>query len=41
VIFDELHKMPEWKTFLKGIFDVEGTKPRLLVTGSAKLDASK
>lgn len=39
VIFDELHKMPEWKTFLKGIFDVEGTKPALLVTGSAKLDA--
>jgi uncharacterized protein len=41
VIFDELHKMPEWKTFLKGIFDVEGTKPALLVTGSAKLDAFK
>jgi len=41
VIFDELHKMPEWKTYLKGIFDVEGTKPALLVTGSAKLDAFK
>jgi len=41
VIFDELYKMPEWKTFLKGIFDVEGTKPSLLVTGSAKLDAFK
>jgi hypothetical protein len=39
VIFDELHKMPEWKTYLKGIFDVEGIKPALLVTGSAKLDA--
>jgi len=41
VVFDELHKMPEWKTFLKGIFDVEGTKPALLVTGSARLDAFK
>jgi len=41
VIFDELHKMPEWKTFLKGIYDVEGTSPALLVTGSAKLDAFK
>lgn len=41
VIFDELHKMREWKTFLKGIFDVEGTKPALLVTGSARLDAFK
>ncbi len=39
VIFDELHKMPEWKTFLKGIFDVEGTTPAILVTGSARLDA--
>ena len=41
VIFDELHKMPEWKIFLKGIFDVEGTKPALLVTGSARLDTFK
>ncbi len=39
VIFDELHKMPEWKTFLKGIFDVEGTTPAILVTKSARLDA--
>ncbi|MSR88679.1 MAG: ATP-binding protein [Candidatus Margulisbacteria bacterium] len=38
VIFDELHKMKEWKRWLKGIYDTEGTTPRLLVTGSAKLD---
>lgn len=41
VIFDELHKMTEWKVFLKGIFDVEGLPPALLVTGSAKLEAFK
>ena len=39
IIFDELHKMNEWKSWLKGIYDVEGIPPRLLVTGSAKLDA--
>jgi uncharacterized protein len=38
VIFDELHKMKEWKRWLKGIFDTEGLPPQLLVTGSAKLD---
>jgi len=39
IIFDELHKMPEWKAWLKGIYDVEGIPPALLVTGSAKLTA--
>ena len=39
IIFDELHKMNDWKSWLKGIYDVEGIPPRLLVTGSAKLDA--
>ncbi len=41
IIFDELHKMPNWKQWLKGIYDVEGsgaTSPKLLVTGSARLD---
>jgi predicted AAA+ superfamily ATPase len=38
VIFDELHKMPKWKQWLKGIYDTEGNKPHLLVTGSANLD---
>jgi len=41
VIFDELHKMPNWKLYLKGIYDTEGTKPNILVTGSAKLDIYK
>lgn len=41
VIFDEIHKMPKWKQWLKGIFDVEGTRPQLFVTGSARLDTMK
>ena len=39
VVFDELHKMPDWKAWLKGIYDVEGLPPALLVTGSARLAA--
>lgn len=38
VIFDELHKMREWKRWLKGIYDTRGIPPQLLVTGSARLD---
>jgi uncharacterized protein len=41
IIFDELHKMPQWKRWLKGIYDTEGISPFLLVTGSAKLDTYK
>jgi hypothetical protein len=39
IIFDELHKMENWKSWLKGIYDVEGIPPSLIVTGSAKLAA--
>lgn len=38
IIFDELHKKKEWKRWLKGVYDTEGIPPRLLVTGSAKID---
>jgi len=41
VIFDELHKMKNWKSWLKGIYDTEKIPPSLIVTGSAKLDAYK
>ncbi len=41
IIFDELHKMPKWKSWLKGIYDKEGISPQILVTGSARLDAFK
>lgn len=36
-IFDEIHKMKKWKSWLKGIYDAEG-KQSILVTGSARLD---
>ncbi|MEI8346504.1 MAG: ATP-binding protein [Pseudomonadota bacterium] len=38
IIFDEIHKMKNWKSWLKGIYDVDGIPPQLLVTGSARLD---
>jgi predicted AAA+ superfamily ATPase len=38
VILDELHKMPRWKAWLKGLYDTEGIPPGLLVTGSARLE---
>ena len=38
VVFDELHKMKNWKSWIKGIYDTEGIPPSLLVTGSARLD---
>lgn len=37
VIFDELHKMKNWKAWIKGIYDTEGIPPSLLVTGSARI----
>jgi predicted AAA+ superfamily ATPase len=41
VIFDELHKMKKWKSWIKGVYDTEGNSPSLLVTGSARLDTYK
>jgi len=41
IILDELHKMPDWKRFLKGLYDVEGVPPGLLITGSARLDINR
>lgn len=41
VIFDELHKMKNWKSWLKGIYDSEGIPPRLIVTGSARIPGSR
>lgn len=38
LILDELHKMPQWKRWLKGVYDTEGLKLPIIVTGSAKLD---
>ena len=43
VLFDEIHKFPRWKQFLKGFFDVYGDnrKLKIAVTGSARLDIYK
>lgn len=43
LVFDELHKMPQWKLWLKGVFDgrnqaADGQLQRILVTGSARMD---
>jgi len=38
VVFDEIHKMPQWKNFLKGVFDTKTEWQTFLVTGSARLE---
>ena len=38
LVFDELHKFPRWKTWIKGIYDVSHDLHAILVTGSARLD---
>jgi len=38
VIFDEIHKFPQWKLFIKGFFDVYERLVRIIVTSSARLD---
>ena len=38
VLFDELHKFPRWKQFLKGLYDTYGQRIRIAVTGSSRLD---
>jgi predicted AAA+ superfamily ATPase len=38
LILDELHKMNDWKNYLKGVYDTKPKTMRLLVTGSARLD---
>ena len=36
--FDELHKFPRWKQFLKGFFDSHGSQVRIVATGSSRMD---
>ena len=38
LVFDELHKFPRWKTWIKGLYDVLHEIHTVLVTGSARLD---
>ena len=37
-LFDELHKFPRWKPFLKGLYDTYADRLRIIVTGSSRLD---
>ena len=41
VVFDELHKYPRWKNWIKGIYDTAEGGRRFLVTGSARLDVCR
>jgi len=38
LILDELHKMENWKNYLKGIYDTKPGHLQILVTGSVRLD---
>ncbi|MDX1900451.1 MAG: ATP-binding protein [Gammaproteobacteria bacterium] len=38
LVLDELHKMPDWKNYLKGIYDTRLEHLHILVAGSARLD---
>jgi predicted AAA+ superfamily ATPase len=38
LVFDELHKYPRWKNWIKGIYDVSHENHSFLITGSARLD---
>jgi len=38
LVLDEIHKMPEWKGWLKGVADARAPGQRVLVTGSARME---
>lgn len=38
LILDEIHKMPDWKGYLKGVFDGRAEGQAILVTGSARME---
>jgi uncharacterized protein len=38
LVLDEIHKMPDWKLWLKGVVDGKPKAQQLLVTGSARMD---
>lgn len=41
LVLDEIHKMPKWKTWLKGLYDTQNLEHKFLVTGSARMDVYK
>ena len=38
LVMDEIHKMPDWKNWLKGVVDGRPAQQALLVTGSARME---
>lgn len=38
LIFDEIHKYAKWRNLIKGFYDTEKSRRRIMVTGSARLD---
>ncbi len=38
LILDEIHKMKNWKGFMKGVVDTSPLKQSVMITGSARLD---
>lgn len=38
LVLDEIHKMPDWKGYLKGVFDGRNKGQAILVTGSARME---
>lgn len=41
LVFDEIHKYPRWKNWIKGVYDIEKENHQIVVTGSARLDVYK
>lgn len=39
LILDEIHKRPDWKSFVKGVWDTRPEHRSMIVTGSARLEA--
>jgi len=38
LVFDEIHKMTEWKSWLKGVYDGKAPGQSVFITGSARMD---
>lgn len=38
ILLDEIHKYPEWRNLIKGLYDKFKKKKKFIITGSAKLD---
>jgi hypothetical protein len=38
LVLDEIHKMPAWKAWLKGVIDAKPKDQAVLITGSARMD---